>query len=108
MMNTILERHYLNTRASALRDDPADHADVLRAVDCAALHVGLDAMARIQTKRKPQAGCVASYPPIARRDAYEVADTLDDVLRAHSARTPYRLGGHPAWHVAEHYAAMLG
>lgn len=69
-MNTILQRHYLAAqRAETLSAwwPDAEHRADKRAVDCAALHVGLDAMSRIQAKRPPQAGCVASYPPIRMR-----------------------------------------
>lgn len=63
----VLYRHYHATRANLDAPDlvpmPGDQA----ASNCAALHVGLDAMSRIQAKRPPQAGCVASYPPIRMR-----------------------------------------
>lgn len=67
-ISTILERHYqrgMDACQHLFPLDSADHAGLVRAVDCAALHVGIDAMARVTRKRAPQAGCVASYPPIA-------------------------------------------
>lgn len=79
----ILYRHYHATRANLDAPDmlpmPGDQA----ASNCAALHVGLDAMSRIQAKRPPQAGCVASYPPMVRRDAETVAHSLFRVLNRH-------------------------
>ena len=85
-MHTPLPKHCSNASVAASRSRWFDRLNCSadqHALDCAALHVGIDCMARIQAKRKPQAGCAASYPPIVRRDAETVAHSLFRVLNRH-------------------------
>lgn len=52
-MTSILQRHYNNVLAACQRAEPGSREDNASwaAGQCAALHVGIDAMARIQAKR---------------------------------------------------------
>lgn len=102
---SLLYRHYHAAHAAYALTDcaccPDEHAADKRAVDCAALHIGLDAMSRIQAKRTPK---FAGYAPIARRDAAMVREDLRHRLDRHRRYLWAALGRHP-WD-ADHTRAL--
>lgn len=110
----ILQAHYKRAEAAMDRYGRFTHEgeSAAEAADCAALHVGLDAMARIQARRrpapqvgdadtrKPQAGCVASYPALREVEPSFVALSLIRPMLRHKAAL------HAAWQRADDYAAL--
>lgn len=113
-MNTILQRHFLAAHRAATLSawwPDAEHRADRHAADCAALHIGIDAMSRVQAKRKPQAGCVASYPPLPAGDRYQRRDLIVTACRHRE-----RMLGMPdtddatwrrLWAVSSHYLEAL-
>lgn len=98
---SLLYRHYHAAHAAYALTDCAccqdEHAADKRAVDCAALHVAIDAMSRIARKRTPKH---AGYAPLPDIDPQFIALSLVRPMLRHRAAL------HAAWERADDYATL--